>query len=443
MGLAESLGTAEMDMIEPAPTVSLIDSSSRLAQFIRGETRSIRAGGPGVLLRKALMVFGMGLAIIPLLVMRLLRPLFVIRFGRFDSHSMGPLCAVPDIYLCERGAGMHGGRVLDLFCHSRPVCNQQIKRMWGRRLRVSGLVEPLFRLNAIMPGGRVHQVPWHSESDYHGVLGNSRPNVSFSPEEEKRGRTQLGELGVPDGSPFVCFHARDPAFQETVFPGVDLSFRDFLLSSIQNCLPAVEELVRRGYFALRMGAVVKEPLANAHPNIIDYASQGRTDFLDIYLGAKCRFYICPASGIMAIPTLFRRPIVTVNFVPMCAVYLGYPGQLIIPKKLWLRDERRFLTFPETIRFEKIWLIENDRPVPFGLQYARNGIDVIENTGEEIAAVALEMDERLKGTWETTKEDEELQNRVWSLFESSALKSNGEYLTRLGAEFLRQNQYLLD
>ena len=167
------------------------------------------------------------------------------------------------------------------------------------------------------------------------------------------------------------------------------------------------------------------------------------DFLDIYLGAKCRFYICPASGIMAIPTLFRRPIVTVNFVPMCAVYLGYPGQLIIPKKLWLRDERRFLTFPETIRFEKIWLIENDRPVPFGLQYARNGIDVIENTGEEIAAVALEMDERLKGTWETTKEDEELQNRVWSLFESSALKSNGEYLTRLGAEFLRQNQYLLD
>ena len=52
-----------------------------------------------------------------------------------------------------------------------------------------------------------------------------------------------------------------------------------------------------------------------------------------------------------------------------------------------------------------------------------------------------MDERLKGTWQTTEEDEELQQRFWSLFKPSEL--NQVFLSRIGAEFLRQNRELLD
>ena len=77
----------------------------------------------------------------------------------------------------------------------------------------------------------------------------------------------------------------------------------------------------------------------------------------------------------------------------------------------------------------------------GHQYEEHGIEVVENTPEEITSVAVEMDERLKGTWKTSEEDEWLQQRFWSLFKPSDL--NGVFHLRIGADFLRQNRNLLE
>ena len=67
------------------------------------------------------------------------------------------------------------------------------------------------------------------------------------------------------------------------------------------------------------------------------------------------------------------------------------------------------------------------------------LELEENTPEEIHAVTIEMDERLKGTWQTTEEDEKLQQRFWDLFGPDKLKSSD---LRIGTEFLRQNRELL-
>ena len=56
------------------------------------------------------------------------------------------------------------------------------------------------------------------------------------------------------------------------------------------------------------------------------------------------------------------------------------------------------------------------------------------------ALAIEMDERLKGTWQATKEDEELQTEFWSLFKPSEF--NKVFVSRIGADFLRRNRELL-
>jgi len=75
------------------------------------------------------------------------------------------------------------------------------------------------------------------------------------------------------------------------------------------------------------------------------------------------------------------------------------------------------------------------------QYEELGVEVVENSPEEIVRVVIEMDERLQGTWRTTEEDEELQRRFWSFFDLSHMYDNK--LLRIGAEFLRQNEELLD
>jgi len=75
------------------------------------------------------------------------------------------------------------------------------------------------------------------------------------------------------------------------------------------------------------------------------------------------------------------------------------------------------------------------------EYLDMGITLIENTPEEILNVTIEMDERLKGTWVTTEEDEYLQKRFWSLYKPSEL--HGKIYSRIGADFLRENRELLE
>ena len=74
------------------------------------------------------------------------------------------------------------------------------------------------------------------------------------------------------------------------------------------------------------------------------------------------------------------------------------------------------------------------------EYENNGIELIENDPQEILDVCVEMDERLKGTWQTTDEDEKLQEKFWDIFKPSDL--NKVFRCRIGAQFLRENRGIL-
>ena len=75
------------------------------------------------------------------------------------------------------------------------------------------------------------------------------------------------------------------------------------------------------------------------------------------------------------------------------------------------------------------------------EFNKRGINLIENTPEEIRDVVTEMEARLKGTWQETAEDEELQKRFWALFTPNEL--NRIFRSRVGTKFLNENMYLLD
>ena len=414
----------------------LNSSDGRFIRFIRRPAGEIYIGGWPALLREGLVFLALPLAFPVVLIIRALRPLVLIRFGQLASERIGHFAANTELYLCERDAGMDSQRAIDVFYHTYQVCNQQLKKMWDRTLHVSHLACPLDSLNRLLPGGESHVIPWppSGDRDIHGLLPRTPVHLSFTPEEERRGLASLRGLGIPDGAPFVCFHARDSAYLSAVQPKKNWHYHEYRDSNIHNYVPAAEELTRRGYFAIRMGAIVKEALPSTNPMVIDYATKSRNDFLDIFLSAKCRFALGCPSGITCIPMIFRRPVAYANFVPLEYALTWGPNDLFIPKKLWLLEERRFLTFREILSSEVGRFLQSE-------QYEQMGIEVVENTPEEITALAVEMDERLKGTWQTTEEDEELQRKFWSLFKPSEL--HGTIVSRIGAEFLRQNRELLD
>lgn len=414
---------------------------------IRHHASEIEGGGGTILLRKIRTFLRrpwhvlLSIIMVPIwlavFIVRALRPWVLIRFGALMSENIGHFGSDTEMYLCRRDAGMDNQRAVDIFYHHGPACNQQLKIMWERTLRVSRFARPLDFVNRNLPGGRNHVIPQPPRGyrDIHRLLPRTPIHLSFTPEEEQLGREELQAMGIPDGASFICLFSRDSAYHESMAPARDFSFSDCRNTSIHNHVPAAEEMTRRGYFTVRMGAVVKEPLQTTNPMIIDYATKYRSDFMDIFLCAKCYFYFGCPGGLENIPFIFRKPIANVNLVPIQAAKTYSHDNLFIPKKLWLREERRFMTFREIFDRQ----IDNVR---IGKHYEQLGIEIVENTPEEIKALAVEMDERLKGTWQTTKEDEELQRRFWSIYRPHSL-FHGTILAHIGAEFLRQNRELLD
>jgi len=395
-----------------------------------------------LVIRKVPKLAALSLALLPLLLVRAMRPLVLVRFAFLPANRIGMLAAIPDLYLCERESGQGSRRTIDFFHAGSFICNRQLLKMWTRTLHITGLVKWLDQLNRRLPGGKQHQGPSRLDQrwDNQKFLEGKEAHVRFTAHEEAQGSAAIRQLGVPEGTQFVCFHARDSAYGDSLPQAPNSSIKlpprsqDFRNCSILDQVPALEEMARRGYYSIRMGAVVKEPLGLAGPQIIDYAFNGRTDLLDLYLASKCRFFVCASSGIDKLPMLFRRPCVHVNYVPLRKIPNWRSNDLSILKKLWLTAEQRYLTFQEIIDSELGW-------AEFGPQYDQLGIELVDNTPEEITAAVTEMDDRLAGTWQTTQEDEDLQSRFWSLLERV---ENGEvFRSRIGTQFLRENRGLLD
>ena len=129
-----------------------------------------------------------------------------------------------------------------------------------------------------------------------------------------------------------------------------------------------------------------------------------------------------------------------NLIPLTPVQEQHhfpPGRndLFIPKKIWSKKLNRFLTFTAIIDFErKKFNFESE-------DYDQEDLVPVENTSQEIIALAVEMHERLQGTWKETKEDRDLQEKFRSLFEFSDIQY--KMPCRVGAAFLRENKFMLE
>jgi putative glycosyltransferase (TIGR04372 family) len=334
--------------------------------------------------------------------------------------------------------GSRKHKIIDMFCCGyAAVCNQQLKQMWERTVHVSRFARAAERVNRWLPGGLGNRIPFDRiPNDTHGLLAQLPAHLSFTPEEKRQGHEALRKLGIPEGSPFVCLMARDNAYYADKPRYTNKRFRN---SDILTYLPAVEALVQRGYVVVRMGAAVERPLVTDNPRIIDYASIARTDFLDIFLCAHCHLYLGDGGGLRDVPMIFRRPVALVNCITLEYAMTWNPQDLFIPKILWLRSEGRAMTLREILE-SGVGRYQRD-----GL-YEQHGVEVIDNTPEEITALALEAEARRAGTWKATEEDEELQRRFWEIFRTYAtLFASAPWRThwRIGTEFLRQHRALLE
>ncbi len=386
-------------------------------------------------LRSFFSCFIMVLFFLLYLVIRIIRPLKLIRFGSLRHNRIGHFAGNNEIYLCEKEHGLQPVNSLDIFYCPSKSCNNQLLIMWKRVLRVNRVAAYFIKINNIFPGGDIHKIQTTcSDRDIFGLLDKSKTHLSFTNNEIDNAKLELKEMSIQPTNQFVCIAGRDPKYLNKVNEKADWSYHNYRDSNIQNYVMACEELSRKGYYVIRMGAEVQETMNTNDPRIIELAFEGyRTELLDIYLSAKCKFFINGESGFGGVPRIFRRPLIMVNIAPLEYILSWASNIISILKKFWLIKEKRVMTFKEIYESGAGRFLRTD-------QYVKMGIELIENTPDEILDVSMEMHRRLNGTWEITEEDESLQKCFWNQFPKSEL--HGELRSRIGTEFLRQNKRLL-
>jgi len=196
----------------------------------------------------------------------------------------------------------------------------------------------------------------------------------------------------------------------------------------------MDMLTKKNYATVRMGAVVEKKLNTKNKKIIDYAnSSSRSDFMDVFLGAHCEFFICSDTGISIIPEIFHKPMVYVNWSVCCILPMFMKTAILIPKKIYSQVEDRVLTFKEIIQSDVGSYTTSE-------QFQKMKLKIIEHTQQEISQAVNEMHTRLQKCWEEDKNDTMLQQKFWSLYNHPIVRSD-DFL--IGAEFLRDNQDLLE
>lgn len=212
------------------------------------------------------------------------------------------------------------------------------------------------------------------------------------------GQAFLDALGVPEGAPIITLHARDPGYLS------ELGYHSFRNSTFANYAQAVDWLLDQGFWVLWLGDEKTPKLENPPARLIDLPHHtDYSDVLDVSLIARSTFYIGCSSGPLTLALMLGTPILLLNSYAQ-SQQLFNDRDLLLFKRYWSHDLERYLTYPEILD-RRLSLIHSTQG------FVDQGLELHENTPDEILEVVQEMSARLAGTYEI---DPDLDTRFRAL-----------------------------
>jgi putative glycosyltransferase (TIGR04372 family) len=357
------------------------------------------------------------------------------RFVSFYVRSIGMLCVEPDCYIKEGILGMRPRYNSIVLAPRGTVANEHMLNYW-KRYDIKVIESPIacFLLAPLARNRFSGYDALKYAFDYNPAFVEIQkkykgrpPLLKLTEADIERGWKLLKSLGMPKNAWFVCIHCREDGY----LGDVDQSNRN---CDINNYLPAMESIVKKGGWVIRMG---DPTMKNIPPmeHAIDYAHlEIKSDWMDIFLSASCRFFLGSNSGLCYVAYVFAVPSAIANFAPIGGTLPYGADDIAIPKLLWSVEKGRFLTFREAF----------DSPVSnyrLDSSIHKAGVRPVENSPEDITNLAMEMIDRAGGKISYTDDDEILQGRFKSLMKPCHYSYGA--VSKVGRDFLRKYRRLLD
>jgi putative glycosyltransferase (TIGR04372 family) len=234
--------------------------------------------------------------------------------------------------------------------------------------------------------------------------------------------------GIKKNDKVVCFFSRSSDYYG------DSSPRN---SSINLFCKAINFLCDKGYKCIRVGNSVSEKFCLELDSIYDYGSSGDiSDLMDLYLISKCEFMISTCSGIDGIAHVFRKPTLYVNYLQWGGIdcYTEAQVPLFIPKLFKWKKNGEFLNLEEITKYSVNELC-------FEEQFEYLGVEVIDNTENEILSIVEEYVLRLNNEWIENPESSQAQkNFVKNMRHFKGVISSNN--PKIGSSFLGKYYQIL-
>ena len=356
------------------------------------------------------------------------------KFLSIPVQHIGHLATEVDCFLKEEILGLHPHYNAIVISPSHLISNPALVRYF--RAKITFITNPLLGF-LMRPFSRTPELQFDvtkyaqiingtsTAPIIHKKWGNRNPLWQLTAVDQVSGYETLEALGVPEGAWFVCVVCREYGYQKWAIQ----NYRDV---DIENYIPAMQTIVKKGGYVLRMGDPSMRNIPKI-PGIIDYChSPLRSDWMDIFLCAKCKFFL-GSTGISWVSSIFGVPVASANLAPLSAVLYMRPGDIAIPKLYWSTKENRYLTFEEI-------LTDPMGDFRFAQLYEKAGIDLVQNSPDEIRDLAIEMLDQIESRITYSEEDEMLQSEFVSLMKPGHFTYGSA--ARCGRDFLRKYRHLL-
>ncbi len=332
-----------------------------------------------------------------------------------NLRSLGNLISEPEYFIKMRTLGWFSDTILPvLLAPSDRVINKKAGSLWRNEICCVTDTRLAARLKSLA-GELEYNTFWVNVpriglcSQWASMLAIQNeweqrklsPLTSLTEQEKVRGNALLRAMGIPEGAWFVTLHVRSQT--QVINTEKRSTYNSHRDASINSYLPAIEEITKRGGWVVRVGDSTMERLPHDLKNVIDYPhTPFKSEFMDIFTIASSRFFIGSASGMYAVAIAYGVPTLSSNGSPMNSFPVS-TYDLYLPKLLRSKASNELLTFGSSL------------VPPFNYCHHTNayhtmGVELVDNTEDEIRDATIEMLEQILGLQFTVPRDEELQNK---------------------------------
>ena len=349
----------------------------------------------------------------------ILSPFILIRWYKLQSLRIGHLLEDTTLYICkkENNYNVPNKPYIDLFYETKLKSNKFLSTTISKKIIVFPrlVVEPIDKLqkklkNIFPKLRRFEAYRKRNKKDGYQFINHIKNNqIKFTNEEIKKGKFFLNSLGIHENDEIVCINIHDGNYLKKIFPNINFDHHKMRNSNIENYEKGIMHLINLGYFVIRMGKHTNKKCKIKDHKFIDYSKlENQSDFLDIFLISKSKFYISNCTGLDHVAIHFQKPMIQIH--PTIEPFdIENNFILLLSKHHLNKNTKKLMTLSEIINANCFFYGKKQE------WFDKNQIEIIENKSDEIKDIMDEMHLLITNNLNLTIEDKKLQKLFWEKY----------------------------